>query len=260
MLERGRRTLATTYPPGRIVSGTLGPTSSTRPKFSCPMTRKSSPGGAAPYSASLISLSVPSPPTRMTSTSTPRPSGTSSTLGAGRSARWMLPGLPGKTAIAFIENSSLRRDALLFDGSEQVVEGFRQRRMGEDGILEDRVGHLAHHGYLDHGGYLATLYPENRAAKDLVAVGVHDGLHHTPRLVHLQRPGHVAHRHLGHVDVAALLASLLLAQASATELRVYKDRVGHGAIGDRGVAAVEQVGADDAEVVVRDVGKGRTAL
>src|SRR5437763_1673221 len=73
MLEPGRRTLATTYVPGLIVSGTFGPTSSTTPKFSCPMMRKSWPGGAAPYSAALISLSVPSTPTRRTRTSTLRP-------------------------------------------------------------------------------------------------------------------------------------------------------------------------------------------
>src|ERR671937_221103 len=47
MLEPGRRTLATTKVPGVIVSGTLGPTSSTRPKFSWPMIRKSSPGRVA---------------------------------------------------------------------------------------------------------------------------------------------------------------------------------------------------------------------
>src|SRR6516162_7282663 len=35
-------------------------------------------------------------------TSTPRPSGTSPTLGFFKSARWTLPLLPGKTAIAFM--------------------------------------------------------------------------------------------------------------------------------------------------------------
>src|SRR5918912_3138323 len=66
------------------------------------MTRKSSPGGAAPYWASLISLSVPSTPTRRTSTSTPRPSGTSSSLGSGTSRRWIECAWPGWTAIAFM--------------------------------------------------------------------------------------------------------------------------------------------------------------
>src|SRR5919109_1235264 len=89
-----------------MVSGTFGPTSTTRPKFSCPMTRKSSPGGAAPYSASLISLSVPSTPTRRTCTRTPRPSATSSTLGFGISSRWIELRLPGVTAMAFMPRLS----------------------------------------------------------------------------------------------------------------------------------------------------------
>src|SRR5919204_2239345 len=106
MLEPGRRTLATTKPPGRIVSGTFGPTSTTRPKFSWPITRNSSPGGAAPYSASLISLSVPSTPTRSTCTRTPFPSGTSSTAGFGMSWRWIELRLPGVTAMAFMPRLS----------------------------------------------------------------------------------------------------------------------------------------------------------
>src|SRR5512136_1718923 len=65
------------------------------------MTRKSYPGGAAPYSAALISLSVPSTPTRRTFTSTPRPLGTSFRLGFGNSARCTLQGLPGNTLTAF---------------------------------------------------------------------------------------------------------------------------------------------------------------
>src|SRR5262249_40878164 len=66
------------------------------------MTRKLNPGGAAPYSAALISLSVPSTPTRKTFTSTPRPPGTSSTEGLGSCPRCIEFGLPGKTAMAFI--------------------------------------------------------------------------------------------------------------------------------------------------------------
>src|SRR5262245_19966739 len=55
-----------------------------------------------PYSAALISLSVPSTPTRSTLTSTPRPLGTSSSEGLGSCPRCIESGLPGKTAIAFI--------------------------------------------------------------------------------------------------------------------------------------------------------------
>src|SRR5690349_2336700 len=66
------------------------------------MIRKSYPGGAMPYSAALISLSVPSTPTRSTFTSTPRPWGTSATLGRASSARCIEFGVPGWTATAFM--------------------------------------------------------------------------------------------------------------------------------------------------------------
>src|SRR5919201_2023461 len=128
MLDPGRRTLATAYVPGVIVSGTFGPTSSTRPKFSCPMTRKSAPGGAAPYWASLISLSVPSTPTRSTCTRTPLPSGMSSTLGFGISSRWMELRLPGVTAIAFMPRLS-RLSWLRY--SRPVVETATEERLLE---------------------------------------------------------------------------------------------------------------------------------
>src|SRR5205814_10431150 len=95
-------------------SWTFGPTASTRPKPSWPITRKSYPGGAAPYSAALISLSVPSTPTRKTLTSTPRSSATSSTEGLVRSARWTLFALPGNTLIAFI--SSLHSKVIFLVG------------------------------------------------------------------------------------------------------------------------------------------------
>src|SRR5215510_7452569 len=71
------------------------------------MTRKSYPLGAAPYSAALISLSVPSTPTRSTLTRMPRPPGMSDSDGLASSARWTLLGRPGTTAIAFIGLSSL---------------------------------------------------------------------------------------------------------------------------------------------------------
>src|SRR5919108_3016145 len=139
MLEPGRRTLATTYEPGTIVSGTFGPTSTTRPRFSCPMTRKSSPGGAAPYSASLISLSVPSTPTRRTCTRTPLPSGTSSTLGFGISSRWIELGLPGVTAMAFMPRLS-RRPALRYSRRVAQVEAAEAQllhalRAGDEGAF-----------------------------------------------------------------------------------------------------------------------------
>src|SRR4051812_19226288 len=114
----GRRTDATTIVPGTIVDGTFAPTSTTRPSDSCPVIRYSCPSGASPYSAALISLSVPSTPTRSTSTSTPRPSGISSSDGSGTSRRCIELGTPGCTATAFI------RVLLLLDGC-----GLRRRRL-----------------------------------------------------------------------------------------------------------------------------------
>src|SRR5919199_604223 len=71
------------------------------------MIRKAYPSGAAPYSAALISLSVPSTPTRSTFTRTPRPSATSDTDGFASSSRCTLLGRPGTTAMAFIGFSAL---------------------------------------------------------------------------------------------------------------------------------------------------------
>src|SRR4051812_40805939 len=114
----GRRTDATTIVPGTIVDGTFAPTSTTRPSDSCPVIRYSCPSGASPYSAALISLSVPSTPTRSTSTRTPRPSGISSSDGSGTSRKCIELGMPGRTATAFMR-------VLLLRGC-----GLRRRRPG----------------------------------------------------------------------------------------------------------------------------------
>src|SRR6266699_134283 len=113
-----------------MVVGTLGPTSTTWPKLSWPVTRKSSPVGAAPYSAALISLSVPSTPTRSTLTSTPRPFGTSDTDGLASSAKCTLLGRPGTTAIAFIDLSTLLKQL----GDERRPAGLMAGADGRAGI------------------------------------------------------------------------------------------------------------------------------
>src|SRR5919199_192784 len=158
MDEPGRRTDATTYVPGRIVVGTFGPTASTTPKLSCPVTRKSSPGGAAPYSAALISLSVPSTPTRRTLTSTPRPFGTSDSDGLASSARCTLLGRPGTTAIAFIALSTLN-------------EKFRDER-GPAGLM----------ARADAGARIAVevLVERNQVVPVLVALEQPGGAEHRP--------------------------------------------------------------------------------
>ena len=70
----------------------------TRPRDSCPMIRRSSPGGAAPYSPLMISRSVPQTPIACVWTRT----GPSSPGGSGMSVSATEPGLPGMTVMARI--------------------------------------------------------------------------------------------------------------------------------------------------------------
>src|SRR3990170_3179169 len=143
---------------------------------------------------------------------------------------------------------------------EQVVEGLGEGGVGEHAISQRRIGYLAHHRYLEHGRYLAAFDPEDRTAQDPTRIRVHDGFYHAARLAHLERPGHVAHRHPGYADVEVFLASFLLAQTHPPELRVRKDGVGDQTPRGGGVATVQEVGLDDAVVVVGDVGEGRATL
>src|ERR671910_2504109 len=108
------------------------------------------------------------------------------------------------------------------DRRKQSVERFGQRRVGEDGIPKSRIRHLAEHGYLDHGGYLTAFYSQNRTAQDLMLIGVHHGLHQASTLVHLQRPRHIAHWHLGNANVKTLLTGLPFTEAHTAQLRVDK--------------------------------------
>ena len=91
-----------TSTPGRDRRVTLGPTASTRPKFSWPMTRKSSPSGAGRTRAAMISRPCRRRRRAGLRTRTPRPSGTSSTVGRRMRRAWSDPGSPGRTASAAI--------------------------------------------------------------------------------------------------------------------------------------------------------------
>src|SRR6266540_2894683 len=132
------------------------------------MTRKSSPGGAAPYSASLISLSVPSTPTRRTCTRTPLPPGTSSRLGRGISSRWIELRFPGVTAIAFMPRLS-RLPPLRYSRSVTQVEAAEAElldalRAGEESAFVALV--QQHHASILR---VARIYVSNRATAEEVA-------------------------------------------------------------------------------------------
>ena len=89
-----RRTMPTTRSPG--LNPDPAGASLTRPSDSCPITRRSAPGGAAPYSPLMISRSVPQMPMACVSTRT----GPSSPGGSGSSLSAMEPGWPGMTVMA----------------------------------------------------------------------------------------------------------------------------------------------------------------
>src|SRR5829696_4208569 len=132
--------------------------------------------------------------------------------------------------------------------------------MGEGGVAEGRVGQVAQHGYLDHRHDLAPFYPEHRAAQDLAGLGGDHSLHEAARLTRLYSPRNVGHWELGYEHVAALVPCLLLAEPDPAQLGVYEHGVGDLATGDGGAPTLQQVGADDAEIVVGDVREGRPSL
>src|SRR5258708_3851704 len=149
---------------------------------------------------------------------------------------------------------------LILELSEEVVEGFGQGRVCEDGVAERGVGEMAHHGDLELGRDFAAFEAEDGGAKDLVGGGVDDGFQEAAGFVDFQGASDVTHGHFGDADGAVLPASLRFGEADAAELRVDEDGVGNEAIrGGRG-AIFEQVGAKDAEVVVGNVGEGRPAF
>src|SRR5262245_25446290 len=143
---------------------------------------------------------------------------------------------------------------------QQVVERFGQRRVREDSVFQNGVRQLAHHRDLDHRHNLTALYAQNGAPQNLLRVGVYDGFHKAPALAHLQRPRHIAHRHLGHANVQAPGPRLRFTQTYAPELRIYENSVRHETIINRRVPAFNQIGSDDAVIVVRDVSELRAAL
>src|SRR5215472_3728825 len=52
----------------------------------------------------------------------------------------------------------------LLEMSEEVVERFGESRVGKNGVEENRVGQIAHHGQLQHGHDFATFNAEDRGA------------------------------------------------------------------------------------------------
>src|SRR5919199_3451501 len=172
----GRRTTPTTRSPRAkpLPSGA----SRTRPSDSCPSTRRSSPGGAHPYSPLTISMSVPQTPSATPSTTSSPCRGS----GSGTSVTAAGPSFSGTTVSARIAGR-LTGQRLAADRREHLARVVaRQLVRGEEHV---RRRDLVRLGRAAHGRLLAELL-------DLLLVeGRHD-----------QRSPHRPRRHAVHADLA----------------------------------------------------------
>jgi hypothetical protein len=94
----------------------------------------------------------------------------------------------------------------------------------------------------------------------LVGGGVDYGFHEAARFVGFESAGDVGHGHFGHADFFVLGAGFGFCEADAAEFGIGKKHVGDEAAVDGGVSIFEDVGAQDAEIVVGNVGEGRAAF
>ena len=65
------------------------------------------------------------------------------------------------------------------------------------------------------------------------------------------------HGHFRHAEIAPLFSGLGLAHANTPKLGIDEDGIGDQAILRAGAAMLQQVGAQNADVIVRDVGERR---
>ncbi len=133
---------------------------------------------------------------------------------------------------------------------EEGVEAFRQEGVREDRVRHGGVSELAQHGDLDHGHDLAAFTAEDRAAQDLPAVRVDDGLYEAARLPGLDGPDDGAHRELRHPDRASLRPGLALGHADAAKLRVDEHRVRDDPVARARLLVPDEVGVQNAVIVV----------
>src|SRR5215469_2083058 len=142
----------------------------------------------------------------------------------------------------------------------QEPQAFRQSGMDIDGSLQERVGQITQHEGVEGMDNFAPLYSENGCAQYPVIRRVHYNLHEPRGLVTLERPSDHRHRDLADFELVPLSSGLLFRHADSTKLRIGEDAVRHEAVIDREVLSLDQVRVDDLEVVVGNVGKGRSPL
>src|SRR6185369_6592210 len=110
-----------------------------------------------------------------------------------------------------------------------------------------------HHGDFEDGHDLTAFEAEHGDSDDLVSVSVDDDFHEAARLIDLERSRHTGHRHLGHADVLVLLARRALGESDAPKLGIDEDNVWNRPAFGRDLLLLNQVRANDTEVVVGNV-------
>ena len=112
-------------------------------------------------------------------------------------------------------------------------------------------GHDVEQGVHD----LVALDAEQRRPEDQPRLAVDQHLHEAPGLAALAGAPDPRHRQVAHERRPARRAHLRLGHADAAQRRIGEQGVGRDAVGNAPGVAVEEVGGDDLEVVVRGVGE-----
>src|SRR5215469_4168203 len=143
---------------------------------------------------------------------------------------------------------------------EQIVQRPGQRWMGKDAIAQDGIGDFAHHRHFQDGHNLAALNAQDSSTENLVRIAVHHRFHEPSGLVHQYCTSYGLHRHRGYPNVSALGPRFRLTQTYASELRVDENSIWYQPFVYAGISLLEEVGANNAEIVAGNMREGRATL
>src|SRR5215470_11549042 len=143
---------------------------------------------------------------------------------------------------------------------EQIVQRPGERWMGKDAIAQDGIGDFAQHRHFQDGHNLAALNAQDSSTENLARIAVHHRFHETSGLVHQYRTSDRLHRHRGYSNISTLGPRIRLAQTYASELRVDENSIWYQPFVYAGIPLLEEVCANNAEIVAGDMREGRATL
>ena len=132
--------------------------------------------------------------------------------------------------------------------------------MGEDAVFESGVGEFAQHGDLNLGHDFAAFDAQDGGAKDLFAVRVNDGFHEAAGFIEFECAGDIVHGHFCDADFSSCGAGFSFAHTHAAKLWVDEEGIWEETTCDRSASLFDDVGSNDAEVVVGNVRESGTAF